>query len=181
MKWRLSNRKDIKVPNILVHIPHGAFPGQARDALVRRINDAAAQAEQIPNDPGQRFLCWVLINQLDAGAWTCGAVNVTAQWLPCVVMVYLPAGVLDDAARARYVHLMHDAFKQSLPGDDKRQLATSVVLHEVADGAWGASGAIWKLPDFARAAGFKHLQHLGAARVLGSHSATHPVAPVAPE
>ena len=89
--------------------------------------------------------------------------DVTPQWLPCVVMVYLPSGVLDDAARARYVHLMHDAFKQSLPGDDKRQLATSVVLHEVADGAWGASGVIWKLPDFARAAGFQHLQHLAAA------------------
>lgn len=151
------------MPNIVVNIPHGAFAGAARVALVRRINDAAAQAEQIPADPKKRFLCWVVVNELESGACTCGGVDVTTQMLPCIVMVYLPAGVLNDAARAQYVHLMHDAFKQSLPADDKRQLATSVVLHDVADGAWGANGAIWKLPSFAKAAGFAHLQHLAAA------------------
>ena len=70
------------MPNILVSIPQGAFPGEARVALVRRINDAAAQAEQIPRDPKKRFLCWVVINQIDSGAWTCGGVDVTPQWLP---------------------------------------------------------------------------------------------------
>lgn len=151
------------MPNILVHIPKGSFPGDARKVLVRSINDAVARAEQIPAKPRQRMLCWVLIDEVDSGAWTCGGADVTAQLLPCVAMVYLPAGVLDDDARALYVQTLHDAFTQSLPSEDKRQLATSVVLNEVADGTWGANGAIWKLPHFAKAAGFAHLQHLVTA------------------
>ncbi len=148
------------MPNILVHIPQGAYQGEARAALVRRINDAAARAEQIPAEPRKRMLCWVLVDEVDPGAWTCGGTDPTAQLLPCVAMVYLPAGVLDDASRALYVREMHEAFKQSLPARDPRQVASSVVLHEVADGAWAANGAIWRLPQFAQAAGFSHLQHL---------------------
>ena len=150
------------MPTILVHIPRGSYPGAARTALVRRINDAAAQAEQIPAEPRRRMLCWVLIDEVDAGGWTCGGADMTAQMLPCIAMVYLPTGVLDDVSRAAYVQAMHEAFDKSQPADAKRQLATSVVLHEVADGTWGANGAIWRLPHFAQAAGFAHLQHLVA-------------------
>lgn len=85
---------------------------------------------------------------------------MTPQVLPCLAMVHLPAGVLDDGSRARYVQDLHEAFKQSQPLDDPRQIISSVVLHEVPDGTWGANGEIWRLPQFARAAGFGHLQHL---------------------
>ena len=151
------------MPNILVTIPKGAFPGGARSALVRRINEAAAEAEQMPADPRKQFLCWVVVNEADQGDWACGGVDVTAQVLPCIAMVYVPAGVLDEASRARYARLMHEAFRQSLPAGDQRQLVTSVVLHDVADGTWAANGAIWRLPDLAKASGYAHLQHLIAA------------------
>jgi hypothetical protein len=39
---------------------------------------------------------------------------------------------------------------------------TSVMITDIDDGHWGARGAIWRLPDLARAAGYKHLQHLVA-------------------
>lgn len=152
------------MPNILVRVPKGSFPGEARAALARRIDAAAAAAERIPAEPRKRMLCWVLIDETDAGAWTCGGADVTARMLPCIAIVHVPAGVLDDASRAAYVQALHDAFAQSRPAGDERPLATSVVLHEVADGTWGANGAVWRLPDFAKAAGFEHLQHLvGAA------------------
>lgn len=79
-------------------------------------------------------------------------------------MVYLPEGVLTDSSRALYVEELHEAFKNSIPFDDKRQVASSVVLHEVPDGTWGANGVIWRLPQFAKAAGFVHLQHLTTER-----------------
>jgi hypothetical protein len=53
---------------------------------------------------------------------------------------------------------VHDAFRQSMAVVDRRQLATSVVLHDVADGTWGANGHVMRLADFARAVGFSHLQ-----------------------
>ncbi|GKS98224.1 tautomerase [Acidovorax sp. SUPP3434] len=148
------------MPNILVHLPKGSYPGEARAALVRGINAAAARAEQIPDHPHRRMLCWVLIDEIDPGSWTCGGADLTSQLLPCVAIVHVPAGVLDDASRALYVRELHDAFKHALPPEDTRPLASSVVLHEVADGAWGANGAVWTLPQFAKAAGFIHLQGL---------------------
>lgn len=152
------------MPNIIVRIPKGSFPGEARSALVRRINDAAAKAEQIPAEPRKRALIWVTIEEVDAGGWTCGGSDLTSRMLPCMAMVHAPAGVLDEASRATYVQAIHDAFKQAQPEQDERQLATSIVLHDVADGTWGVNGAIWRLPQVAAAAGFLHLQHLVAVR-----------------
>lgn len=148
------------MPNILVKLPMGSFSGANRTLLVNKINDAASTAEQMPNEPRKRMLCWVVIEEIDAGGITCGGMDVTSQMLPCVAIVFVPSGVLDANSRATYTKLMHEAFKTALPADEHRTLMTSVVLQEVPDGAWGANGAIWKLADFARAAGFAHLQHL---------------------
>ncbi|ATQ77258.1 tautomerase [Massilia violaceinigra] len=148
------------MPNILVKIPKGSFPTEHRTMLVRKLTDAAATAEQIPDDPRKRILCWVIVEEVESGSWTCGAIDMTEQILPCLAMIYLPAGVLDGAARAVFVDLAHQAFKQALPTAEKRQLATSVMLHDVVDGTWGVNGTIWRLPDFAQAAGYAHLQSL---------------------
>ena len=67
------------MPNIHIRIPKGSYPGAARADLVRRINDAAANAEQIPAEPRKRMLCWVLIDEVAHGAWTCGGTDMTAQ------------------------------------------------------------------------------------------------------
>jgi phenylpyruvate tautomerase PptA (4-oxalocrotonate tautomerase family) len=148
------------MPNILVKIPKGAFPSEHRAVLVQKLNDAAAIAEQIPDDPRKRSMCWVIIDEVEPGAWTCGASDMSARLLPCLAVIYVPAGVLDDASQAMYVDLLHAAFKQSLPATEKRQLATSVILHNVVDGTWGVNDTIWRLPNFAQAAGYAHLQEL---------------------
>ncbi|PHV35634.1 tautomerase [Janthinobacterium sp. BJB304] len=148
------------MPNILVKIPKGAFPTEHRAVLVQKLNDAAAIAEQIPDDPRKRSMCWVIIDEVEPGAWTCGASDMSAKLLPCLAVIYVPAGVLDDASQAMYVDLVHAAFKQSLPATEKRQLATSVILHNVVDGTWGVNDTIWRLPNFAQAAGYAHLQEL---------------------
>lgn len=148
------------MPTIFVKIPHVSFPGEHRASLVRNINEAAAAAEQMPDEPRARAMCWVLVDELAAGALTCGGADLSAQLLPCTALACVPAGVLDDASRAMFVARLHDAFKQAMPSDDRRRIATSVLVHEVADGDWGVGGDIWRLPDFARAAGYAHLQHL---------------------
>ena len=154
------------MPNIVIHCPAGAYPGPSRQNLIRHVNDAAAQAEQIPEHPRHRALCWVLVQELPSGQWTCGAQDVTDRVLPCMARVSLPAGVLNEAGRALYVKLLHDAFMQSLPEDECRALQLSVILEEVPDGLWGVNQQLWRLPDFALAAGFKHLQQRGS--VAGS-------------
>ena len=150
------------MPNILVKIPANTFDGDARAALARRITEAAVQAEQIPDDPRRRATTWVVMEDVPAASWWCGGVDVTTQVVPCLAIAHVPAGVLDADARALFVQQMHDAFVQSLPAADGRRVVTSVMLHDVADGTWGVNGALWTLPDFARAAGYAHLQHLVA-------------------
>lgn len=148
------------MPCILVKVPRGAFSAEARAVLVRQLIHAASVAEQMPADPQKLFLSWVVIDETEASMWTCGGHDVSSQVLTCFATVYVPSGVLDDVSRALYVGLMHEAFKAALHADDKRQLVSSVILQDVADGSWGGNGNIWTLPDLAKAAGYAHLQHL---------------------
>lgn len=148
------------MPNILVRVPRGIFTGEEKSRLVAGLNQAAAQAEHIPDDPRKRVLCWVIVEEVDSDNWTCGGRDVSASVIPVLAMVYVPAGVLDQASRRLYVKLIDLAFRDALAPGEKRKLATSVILHDVADGTWGAGGEIWHLPTFAFRAGFEHLQHL---------------------
>ncbi len=148
------------MPNIVLKIPKNAFPGAQRAALVQGINEAAAVAEGMPNDLRKRFLCWVLVDEVESGHWTCGGADVTSTFLPCLAIVHVPDGVLDDGARARYAQLLQSAFQAAMPEDDKRQLTTSVIFNAVTDGAWAVNGAVWGLPQFAKAAGYAHLKNL---------------------
>ncbi|WP_232317434.1 MULTISPECIES: tautomerase family protein [Ralstonia] len=158
----MSTAPTVHMPNILVKIPADTFDGDARTALARRITHAAAQAEQIADDPRSRATTWVVIEEAPAGAWWCGGTDMSAHIVPCLAIAHVPAGVLDAAARALFVHQMHEAFAQMLPAADGRRVVTSVMLRDVADGTWGVNGALWALPDFVRAAGYAHLQHLVA-------------------
>ncbi len=148
------------MPSIVLKIPKNSFPGAQRAALVKNINEAAAAAEQMPDDPRKRFLCWVLIDEMESGSVTCGGADVTSLFIPCFAIVHVPEGVLDDAARASYAQLMHSAFQAALPPGEKRRLTTNIVFSTVADGTWGVDGAVWRLPELAKAAGYAHLQHL---------------------
>jgi phenylpyruvate tautomerase PptA (4-oxalocrotonate tautomerase family) len=150
------------MPNILIKVPHGAFSEQQRQSLAKSVNQVAVQAEQMPDVAAKQFVNWITVDEVVAGQFTCGGQDMTRHVLPCIAMVYLPSGVLDGASRASYVQALHAAFAAALAPDEKRQLATSVILHEVPEGQWGANGKLWRLPDFAKAAGYAHLQVLNA-------------------
>jgi phenylpyruvate tautomerase PptA (4-oxalocrotonate tautomerase family) len=148
------------MPNILIKVPKDVFPAEARKALLKRVNEVAGGIENMPNNPKQRFLNWALLEEIESGMFTCGGLDVTSQVVPCIAIIFVPQGVLDNVLRTRYVAELHAAFQASIPADDKRVLATSIILNDVADGTWGANGNLWQLGDFAKAAGYGHLQHL---------------------
>lgn len=148
------------MPNIFVKVPKGVFIGEAKSRFVEGLNRAAAKAERIPDEPRHRALCWVIVEEVEAGNWTCGGRDVLASVIPIFIMVHVPAGVLDAVSRALYVKQIDFAFRDALPPEEKRKIATSVILNDVADGTWGPGGDIWHLPTFAARAGFEHLQHL---------------------
>lgn len=161
MKALIYSSESQFMPNIVLKLPQGAYPGASRERLVRAVNEAAALAEQIPDAPHQRALCWVMVEELAAGALSCGGVDPgLLLLLPCWALIYVPVGVLDAEARAFYVAQVHATFQAALPEGETRRIASSVIIHEVPDGYWAANGVIWPLAAMAQAAGYRHLQHL---------------------
>lgn len=148
------------MPNIFVKVPEGAFDQAGRDALGCGIHAAAKAVEGWGDDPRQEFLTWVVIEEMKTGYLFAGGVDPLARAIPVIVLVYPPQGVIDEQGRAELVRRTHEAVLSAKPDTDPRMVATSVMIWDVADGTWGASGQLWHLPDFARAAGYKHLQHL---------------------
>ncbi|MBC2656680.1 tautomerase family protein [Pseudomonas sp. MSSRFD41] len=145
------------MPNILIKVPTGAFSDQQRKRLLTCVSEAAIAHEHMGSDPRQRSLCWVLIEEVRAADWLCGGISVHAHAIPCIVLVKVPAGVLDEQMRKDYVLGLHQAIEKSTEPDDGRMLMTSIQLTDVADGTWGANGSLWRLADFTRAAGYGHL------------------------
>ena len=147
------------MPNIIVKIPSGVFDAKARATLVEGINAAAANAEQIPDDAKKRMLCWVIIEEIDEGCWTCGSNDLSSFLIPVFIQINLPIGVLDDTKREQYIAGIHLAINSAL-NMEKRRIVSSCIINEVKEGTWGVNGTIWKLRDFAEHAGFLHLQAL---------------------
>jgi phenylpyruvate tautomerase PptA (4-oxalocrotonate tautomerase family) len=147
------------MPNITLKVPQGVLDAARRQQLIAGITAAAARCEQIPDNPRQRFLCWVQVEEVASGHWACGGVDVSPSIIPVLARVDVPAGVLTDEARDRYVELVHRAVVAALASETRR-ITSSCIINEVPDGTWGADGALRRLPDIAAAAGFEHLQHL---------------------
>ena len=148
------------MPSIIVKVPQGVFDAPARARLAQGLTTAAKAAEQGGDDPRHALVTWVLIDEVAPGGLFAGGADPLDRMIPVVVLFHYPQGVLDEAARNLAVRLIHEAAAAAKPATDPRPVMTSTILTEVAAGTWGATGVLWRLPDFARAAGFKHLQHL---------------------
>ena len=147
------------MPYITVKVPFGVLGDEAKSVLVKGICAAAAECEQVPDDPKMRALCVVTIEEIGVGNRTFGGRDLSQMLVSFDAAVNIPKGILDDRSRARFVELLHRAVIDALPGE-KRRITGSFIINEIEDGTWGVSGSLWKLPDFAAASGYRHLQHL---------------------
>jgi phenylpyruvate tautomerase PptA (4-oxalocrotonate tautomerase family) len=150
------------MPNVIIKLPEGVFDGEGRAKIARGVTAAAKVVEQFGDAPAQEFLTWIVIEEVKNGCFFAGGLDPTANVIPVMVMFSPPAGVIEADSRAQLVKLIQDAIASAKSSSDSRPVITSVMITDVDDGHWGARGAIWRLPDLARAAGYKHLQHLVA-------------------
>jgi phenylpyruvate tautomerase PptA (4-oxalocrotonate tautomerase family) len=150
------------MPNILIKLPNGVFDPAARDRLARAVTAAAMTVEQIGDDPQHALTTWVVIEELEPGHLYVGGGDPLDRFIPVIVFFLPPAGVIDQAGRGELVKLVHEAVAGAKPTADPRPVMTNIIVGDVADGTWGVSGQVWCLADMARAAGYKHLQHLVA-------------------
>lgn len=151
------------MPLMSIKAPAGVLNAESKAALSSNLVNVAVECEQIPDDPKKHALCMVMIEEGAAGNWTFGGNDLSGMLVSFVVTITIAKGVLSDASRARFAQLGHQAIVDALPGE-KRRIASSFLFNEIEDGMWGVSGTLWGLREHAAASGYKHLQHLVAAR-----------------
>ena len=147
------------MPTIVIRIPEGVFDTAARQKLGENVTEVAKAAEQIGDEPHHAMSTWVIIEEIKAGNMFSGGRDPLQAFIPASVFWYYPEGVFDQDGRAEAVRLIQDAIAAAAPADGRRVIS-AVAMTQVDDGTWSAAGTMWRLADFARAAGFKHLQHL---------------------
>ena len=146
------------MPTIFIKTPADALTALQRERMIAAVNTAATHCSGLGPDPSQRSLCWVIAEEVPAGFWRCGGSADFLHFIPCLVHVLAPAGVLDEQHRSRYAAVVHQAILESLALPDTRRLAASIMVSDVTDGTWGPNGQLWTLPQFVEAAGYSHLQ-----------------------
>lgn len=147
------------MPTIVIKIPEGVFDAVARRHLGETVTEAAKIAEQIGDEPRHAATTWVILEEIKTGNIFAAGRDPLASMIPASVTWYYPEGVFDQAGLEQAVRLIQNAISDAAPADGRKVVA-AVAMTQVDDGAWSAAGTIWRLPDFVRAAGFKHLQHL---------------------
>ena len=144
------------MPIIRVEVPEGVYDAETTERLIALVTEAGATAEQIPDDPEHRLGLIVLWDVRPAGSIRSNGVDPVGLVAPVFVWLHPPAGVVDDESIEVFAATVQTAFDEATD-----QLVTvSVVVSEVPDGRWAIGGQLQRLPDFARRAGYAHLQHL---------------------
>jgi phenylpyruvate tautomerase PptA (4-oxalocrotonate tautomerase family) len=146
------------MPVIIVKVPAGGFDAAGCDRLGKGITAVAKQVEQIGDDPRQERTTWVMIEESETRHFFVGGNDPGSRVVPVIVLFYVPEGVIGEAGRVEAVRLIQAAVLASKSETDPRPVITSVIISEVTDGTWGVSGALWRLDDFTKAAGYKHLR-----------------------
>ncbi|MEM8618568.1 MAG: tautomerase [Actinomycetota bacterium] len=147
------------MPIATVRVPSDSFDDDLRRAIVNDLTSAIADAEQIPTEPeiqGQIVILW---DEIDAPHVHVNGAEVAEFGVPVFVDIQPPAGALEQARMDAFVEAVDRSFRDHPPADG-RPVFTSVIVSDVGDGRWGIDGQVRHLGDFARAAGYRHLQHL---------------------
>jgi phenylpyruvate tautomerase PptA (4-oxalocrotonate tautomerase family) len=120
------------------------------------VTEAGATAEQIPDDPEHRMGLVVLWDERPPGSIRSNTLDPVGLVAPVFVWMHPPAGVVDDRSVETFAATVQAAFADAT----EQAVTVSVVVSEVPDGRWAIGGTLQRLPDFARRAGYRHLQHL---------------------
>jgi phenylpyruvate tautomerase PptA (4-oxalocrotonate tautomerase family) len=134
------------MPMCDAYIPDGALSPAAERELLRRITDLLLEHEGVdPANAKAQSLAWVFVHRHEM--YVAGA---PAQAPHYRFVCQVPEGQYNskrrDAVTAAMTRAVVDAEKGAWPDPECR---VCVFTHEVKDGAWGAMGRIFRLPDIA--------------------------------
>ena len=146
------------MPILNARVPEGAFSDEQRATIVADLTEAIAAAEQIPDDPIMRSRIIVIWEEIPQGRIYANAIDVSGLGVPVFLDLQPPEQALTEEHAAEFGAAVEAIFQRH--ASEGQAVLTSLIMSDVTDGRWAISGEISRIADFARTAGYAHLQHL---------------------
>ena len=131
------------MPQIQLTVPTGALTEEGATTIQADLAGALMKWEGAPDNAFFRSLAWAYLHQLPEGAQITAA-DTEPRFR---VDVTVPAGALDDERRAGLVAEVTQLVLAAAGLGADQALRVWVLIHEQADGTWGAGGQIFRYAD----------------------------------
>jgi phenylpyruvate tautomerase PptA (4-oxalocrotonate tautomerase family) len=128
------------MPIFEVTYPKGALSPDARSKLMEELTTALLHAERAPDTEFFRNVTWSFVHELPAGAVHAAGRPVAEPTFK--IDVTTPEGALSDRRREELVAEATRIVREVAGISAEDALRVWVLLHEVAEGSWGAAGQV---------------------------------------
>ena len=133
------------MPVFEITYPQGALEPDARAKLLDELTTAILNAERAPNGDFFRSVTWGYVNELPAGSVVAAGKPVEAPTFK--VDLTTPEGALSDRRREEFVVEATRLVREAAGIPEEEGLRVFVLMHEVAEGSWGAAGQVVRFAE----------------------------------
>lgn len=131
------------MPKIQLTVPAGALTEAGRETVQEDLARTLMKWEGVPDNAFFRAQSWSLLQEVPAGA----LVTAEDREPRFLVDVTVPHGALNDERKAGLVEEVTKIVLDAAGLEDDQALRVWVLIHEQADGTWGAGGQIFRFAD----------------------------------
>jgi phenylpyruvate tautomerase PptA (4-oxalocrotonate tautomerase family) len=128
------------MPIFEVTYPEGALTAEARSKLLEDLTSALLRAERAPDTEFFRNVTWSYVHELPAGSVNAAGRPVAEPTFR--IDVTTPQGALSDRRRKELVEAATNLVREAAGIAEEDALRVWVLMHEVAEGSWGAGGQV---------------------------------------
>ena len=130
--------------------PKGALEPDARAQLLEDLTTALLRAERAPDTEFFRNVTWSYVHELPTDSVL--AAGRPAEKPTFKIDVTTPQGALSDRRREELVEAATRLVREAAGIPDEEALRVWVLMHEVAEGSWGAGGHVIRFEQLREAA-----------------------------
>lgn len=131
------------MPKIQLTVPAGALTDQGRASIQADLARTLLKWEGAPDNAFFRAQSWALLHEVPAGA----VVTAEDSEPRFLVDVTVPACAVDDRRKAGLVEEVTSLVLAAAGLEPDQALRVWVLIHDQADGTWGAGGQIFRYAD----------------------------------
>ena len=138
------------MPKIDLTFSHGALSDEAKAELPSTLAKTLLKWEKAPDTEFFRSISWTHVHELAPDATHDGNGNEAPAHF--VLDVTTPKGALSDRRRAEMTKEMTEQVKEAAGLSDEDGIRVWILMHEIAEGSWGANGGIVRFDQLREAA-----------------------------